>query len=106
MNKTFKRALSALLVLGVLTLPCGLSLDREALAESIVQPVHATTPPTSPAIPTGRWRQTTPSPVRKRSPFSIVCWQIPTAAQRPVNILTSQTTTGSLSRYALSVGWD
>lgn len=44
MNKTFKRALSALLVLGVLTLPCGLSLDREALAESIVQPVHATTP--------------------------------------------------------------
>lgn len=44
MNKTFKRALSALLVLGVLTLPCGLSLDREALAESIVQPVHAVTP--------------------------------------------------------------
>ena len=44
MNKTCKRVLSALLILGVLTLPCGLSLDRDALAESITQTEDAAAP--------------------------------------------------------------
>ena len=38
MKKTHKRVLSAFLVLGVLVLPCGISLDRETLGKSIIQP--------------------------------------------------------------------